>query len=277
MSEQNFASLLPGDADQSGFLDGVTATIVSARATTFDYNGKLAEPVPAIAVTFLPANGKESVQHYTVGKPADRAPSDDGARFKVFGSKKALPKDSNGLAFIISLINAGFPQDKVGDDLTVFDNTVVLLKSQAVPKTEGQEKDRTIVLAEKIVTLPWENKAPKAAATTKAAGKTAAAPAAAATATSPMADEAAKDAASNAVVAILADTKNQAGVKKAQVGSLAFRTLSQDPNRNNAVKLLSQLASEFLPTIVGTPVIAGDEMVGTVAFDGEKVYLEKAA
>lgn len=278
MSESQFTSLLPGDAIESGFLDGVTATILSARAVMHQYQNRPdLEPFPAIAVTFAPLEGgKESVQHYKVGKGEHRVPSDDGLRFKHFG-KGGLPKGSNGFAFVLSMINAGFPQDKISDDLSVFDNAVVKLRSEAVPKQNEGDKDRSIVLVEKVETLPWDNKgAAKGAKKTTAT----AAPKAAAGATvaniSPMSDEAAKEAAQQAVVAILSEKKNQGGVAKKDIGTLAFKALSQSPNRNNAVKLLSTQASEFLPTIAGALVQAGEEIIGTVGYENDKLFLVAA-
>jgi hypothetical protein len=273
-TQEQFASFLPENADQSGYLDGVQARIASVRATSFDYNGTLSTPVPAIAVVYEPEGGKETTQHYTVGKPDHRIPSDDGLRFKTFGGKKGLPKDSNGLAIVMSLINAGFPVDRLGsgDDLSVFDNTIVKLRSEAQPKREGQETARTIVLVDQIVTLPWEN----TAGTKKAAGKpatttgakptgakpaTAAKPAAAApvAAGSPINDEDAKQAALETVVKLLETNET---IAKAKLGPLSFRLLSNNPNRLNATKLLTTGASEFLPTLAEA---------GIITFDGETI------
>lgn len=276
MSESQYTSLLPGDAIESGFLDGVTATIVSARAVMHTYQNRPdLEPFPAIAVTFQPeGDGKSSIQHYKVGKGEHRVPSDDGLRFKHFG-KGGLPKGSNGFAFIVSLINGGFPQDKISDDLSVLDNCVVKLRSEAVPKQNEGDKDRSIVLVEKVETLPWENKvAAKGSKKTAAATATPKAPAPAAA--TPMDDEAAKDAATAAVVAILSDKKNASGVAKKDIGTLAFKTLSQNPNRNNAVKLLSTQASTFLPTIEGALVQSGEEILGTVGYKDDKLFLVAA-
>jgi hypothetical protein len=300
MSETaTYASLLPGNADVSAYLDGVEATIVSCRAATTDYDGKVTPAVPAIAVQFhvdsFAADKQPRIQHYSAGNPEHRIPSDDGKRFKVFGNKKGLPKDSNALQFVNSIVNAphvsgqgGFPQDRIGDDLSVFEGMRVKLRSEAQDKTrmvEGQKKDdskkeRTIVLVDQIVALPWENTvkpattaAPKATAKSAAPNPGTATPAAG----GPMADNGARDAALDAVVQLLADDKNAGAVEKAKLGPLSFRILSQNPNRLNATKLLSQNASEFLPTIVGAPVMKGDAMVGTVAFDGTKVTLAPAA
>lgn len=278
MSEQQqFASLLPGNADQSGFMDGVTATIIEVRASTFDYNGTLAVPVPAIKVTYRPhtEGAKDNVQHYTVGKPEHRAPSEDGRRFMVFGAKKGIPKDSNGLLFLSSLLNAGFPADKIADDLSVFDNTVALLRAEALPKTNEGQKDRQIVLVDKIVTYPWDNtvKATAPKTGTKAAPK---AQAASAPAAAPASDEATMTAATEAVMTILAEAKNRSGVAKKDIGTLAFKALSTNPNRNAAVKVLSTNTDAFLKTIAGSPVIVGEDMVGTVAWDGEKLSVAAA-
>lgn len=282
MAEQEtYASLLPADADVSGFLDGVEATITMSRTALFDYNGQVQPAVPAIAVQYhVDGAAKQGTpQHYTAGKPDHRVPSEDGTRFKTFGAKKGLPKDSNALKFVLSILNAGFPADKMSDDVSIFEGMKVLLRSEAQEKREGGDgKDRTIILVDKILSLPWENKAtgakgvaPKAAAKSTAAKPaaavkpTAAAKPAAVATVSPMEDDDAKQAAIGAVQELLADAKNGGTIPKAKLGPLSFRILAQNPNRLNATKLLSQLASDFLPTC--------DAFFG---FDGENVVALEA-
>lgn len=302
-----FASLLPENADISGYLDGVEAVIVSCRTTTTDYNGTVTPAIPALGVQYaVPSLAKDKqprVQHYSAGDAEHRIPSDDGKRFKLFfpDKHKGVPKDSNAFKFIQSILNAphvsgqgGFPRDRVSDDVSVFEGMRVRLKSEALDKVsskkvEGQKdskasESRTIILVDQIIALPWEQgaqqqaaAAPPAATQAPAQAAPAAAPPAPAAAGDPLGDANAVNAATDVVVALLADEKNGGAIDKAKLGPLSFRLLSNNPSRLNATKLLSQQASAFLPTIVGAPVIRGENMVGTVGFDGSKVTLVLAA
>ena len=300
-----FASLLPEHADKSAYLDGVEAIITVCRTCTTDYNGKVTPAVPALGVQYtVPSFAKDKqpkVQHYSAGDKEHRIPSDDGKRFKVFFPEKhkGLPEDSNARKFVQSILNAphvsgqgGFPRERISDDVTIFEGMRVKLKAEAQNKTrkvegqkeDGDDKNRTIILVDQILALPWEGAPQVAAAASPAAAAQAPAQSAAPVAAppaqaagSPLQDQNAVSAATDVVVQLLADPAHGGAVDKAKLGPLSFRLLAQNPNRLMATRLLSQNASEFLPTIVGAPVIKGDDMIGTVGFDGSKVTLVKAA
>ena len=121
-------SLLPEDAVASGgFLDDEDATLKTVRAVMFDYAGtRVNDPSPAIRAVFDRGDGEEWIEHYTCGKSKDQIPSADGKSFDNLradqGTRNGLPETCKGLMFLTSILNAGFPKDKVSNDLSVFDD-----------------------------------------------------------------------------------------------------------------------------------------------------------
>lgn len=150
-------SLQPENAVGGGAVADGVYLIKDIEAKMFDYGGK-AEAVPAICVTYHSDDGVETGQFYSAGNGAKLHPSGDGKRFEVIG------KNSNAFQWIGSILNAGFPKDKVDDDVTVFKGTRVLVESKAQPKRTGlkdQTEGKTIVLVSKILALPGAKSAPK--------------------------------------------------------------------------------------------------------------------
>ncbi len=284
-----YASLDPDAADATGFLDGATVTITSFKAGMFDYGGTRAA-VPALVVSFfnpaVPADKQPRPENYTVGSGEHRVPSEDGKRFKVFGGKKGLAKDSKGDRLIKSIIAAGFPKDKITDDVTVFEKMVCTVRTEALPKIEGNEKAGHVLLVDKIVTLPWDNKGevPTAAAAAPAASAPKAPAPVATGAAAPaggsfMSDENAKASALKVISTLVQDAKHKDGVPRKSLAQLGFKLLGQDPHRQGATKLLSVEASVYLPTIDGELVVSeAGEPIGTLKYDaGKDVVIFEAA
>lgn len=117
--------------------------IKSCKAHIFDYQGK-ADPVAAALITFENASGVLSEQNYSAGKTGSIS---DG-RFT------AVAKKSDLFQFITSAIAGGFPEDKLDDDISVFEGCRVLIRNEAKPKIESTDKDKTIALIEKVLALP---------------------------------------------------------------------------------------------------------------------------
>ena len=72
-----------------------------------------------------------------------------------------LNVNTNAVAFISSIVNAGFPEDKLANDISIFNgmgahvNQVAQPKRPGLKKPEGQE-GKTYLLVTKINRLPWE-------------------------------------------------------------------------------------------------------------------------
>jgi hypothetical protein len=263
-------SLRPSDAQAGGFLDDLDVTLREARFVIWDYMGK-ANPAVALKVTMEETDGITHEQYYSAGDPNKVTPSPDGKTLIPQAGATGLNNNTNALAFISSIINAGFPEDKLGSDASVFDGLGAHVNQVAQPKRAGlkdQKEGKTYLLVTKITRLPWDAATPKAAKgapvnrTAAPAGPRAVAPTPTATpvpsngAATPEMIEKAR----GTVISIL--TEKGGSVPRSKLSQEAFRLLSNDPDRNAIVKLVYD--DGFLVQSVAE---------GVFAFDGATVTL----
>lgn len=166
----NGISLKPKDAVEStGLLDDVDVEVVGAAFEMWDYNGTQPQSVPALklSMSVTDASGGQEVhdQYYSVGKPTDWAPTADGKQLQAIGTAVSLNSGSNGAILFKSLVEAGFPEDKIGDDVTVFVGTkghvnrLPAPKRPGLKKREGDTREAMILCFTRIISLPGEAKA----------------------------------------------------------------------------------------------------------------------
>jgi hypothetical protein len=252
-------SIKPSDAVAGGsMIDDADVKIASARWYLYDYNGKVANPVLAIGVDYVDPKSGESLssrQYYSAGEQSTKnfVPSADGRMAMPVGTAAGLSEGSNALLWITSLINSGFPEDKVTNDIGVFDNTVGHVNQVPQPKRQGMSGDgnKTILILTKIHTLPWQQAAgPAPIGKGAAAGKKAAQ---ANQAAAPAAVQQAQDTAAavsgdvqqKATDTVMSILINKGGVvPKAALAQEAFKLLAKEPDRNLIVQLVFK--DEFL-------------------------------
>lgn len=245
MAEER-ASLNPSSfTEGGGLLDGVEGTWKECRFTLWDYNGKIEVPGPALMVT-LDVGGEETVQYFSAGSAKEWAPAKDGKTLVKVGAVKGLSKSSNIGILLNSLLECGFPPDKMTDDCTVFEGMITRFARIEAPKRAGLEQkprksaDGTkeyaptnLVVAE-IVRYPWD--APKAGAgggKKAAGGKAAAAPAA---------DDTVTAVATEKVMEVL--MANPDGLAKKDLIMKVFQACTGDPNRAKITAAIN--SDEFL-------------------------------
>lgn len=185
------ASLNPDDMVAGGLFDDVNVKFDETRFTMFDYGGTRAEKTPAILSKMTDRDtGDEYEQYWSMGSGKDWVPSDDGKRMTFTGTKRKdeegndivpqLTLGTNGAIFLKSLVDAGFPKDKMGaGDISVIDGMVAHVVRVAAPKRSGIEKTpradgkdfgpARILTVEEIITMPWDKD--KGAGAPKTAGK----------------------------------------------------------------------------------------------------------
>lgn len=225
MAEEAGVSFNPNTAVASGtFLDDVDVVMETVRATLFDYNGTVNPPVPTMVVSFKTDDGSQSIQHYTTGDAKHFMPRADGKGLVPMGAKKALPTKCNAILFLTHLINAGFPADKIGGDLSVMDGTRIHVTQ--VPGTGPGAKP--IVVPAKVLSLPGE--APTKASPVAPVSATASTPA---SSNGDLTSDA-----SAGVLAILMNAPAQSIDKKALVQEM-FKAHMSHPNRNALVALVT--------------------------------------
>lgn len=159
---------------QGGLIDDIDITIVDAAFAEWDYNGSIASPVLALAVQFEDGDGKTYDQYYSAGDLQYFVPSDDGTMAVPVGDKQLLNDNTNAAKFFASLLECGFPEDKLGGgNVKCMVGTKGHVNRVAQPKRQGlirggknAEKEATVLLMSTITELPGEG--PK-----KVAGKVA--------------------------------------------------------------------------------------------------------
>jgi hypothetical protein len=245
----------------SGLIDDVDVTLISNKFALFDYNGTVTPGSPSLLVKMQDDEGNEYDQYYSMGSAKDWMPSEDGSQLLAVGSATSIRISSNGGILLKSLVDAGFPVDKLGDDITILDGTVVHVIRVPAPQRPGvkmtdKQKEReekygpaTILVVSEIRTLPWDKKTPKGApkAAAKPVGKPTTKPVAAKTtvkaAPAPEPEEEVSELSEKAINAVMEILANGPAAKK-ELPAKLFQTMKEDPDRNAIVKMVFD--DEFL-------------------------------
>jgi hypothetical protein len=236
-------SIRPSEAKEGGLLDDADVTIVQARFANYDFNGK-ADTKMVLAVE-MKQDGEEKshVEYYSAGDPKFFVPLADGKGYDCVADKTALYKSCNAIAFLGSLVKAGYPESKLGSDPSVIDGlkvhvSRVAAKARKFKDGRSSKEDATILLVTKL------NSA------VAGGGQGVSAPGVAAA--SPVEDKAVA-----AVSALLAANSGLLAVSR--MGTEVFKALAGKPERNDVLKLVTPawLASGDKPwTVDGDMVVA---------------------
>ncbi len=176
-------SLKPSEQTTGGLLlDDVDVSFDKCRFVKSDvledYNAP--DPVPGLLCELTPVESGEGLkQFFSCGSTKDFVPSKDGKRLESVSGVTGIRKSCNAAMLITSIVNAGFPEDQLGDEISNLDGMVAHVIQIAAPKRagllsdkrkgkDGKEYDRTITSVNKIVSMPGEGKKGK-----KGKGKTA--------------------------------------------------------------------------------------------------------
>jgi len=232
------ASLNPEDfVEGGGLIDDVDVVLKELSFEMFDYQGSAPE-TPSLKV-LMDVDGDEMDQYYSMGSPKDWMPSDDGKQLIAVGTASGIRMSSNGGIFLKSLIDAGFPTERLGTDISVVNGTEAHVIRVPAPKRSGikqtaKQKEReekygpaTILVVGEILTLPGESKAKG-----KAKGK--AKPAAGKGKPKPKTSGDVEEKTTEALVSILAEVGT---LTKKEIPGHLFKTLKDDPDRNEAIKI----------------------------------------
>lgn len=241
-------------AHGGGLLDDVDVTIKDVKFVEWDYNGSIPEAVLAFGVTYVDDEGAETDQYYSAGNLKDFAPSKDGKTVVPTGTKTALNDGSNFFSFIKSLVENGFPEDKLDDDMSVITGTYCHVKRAAQQKRTGiaatnkSGREATVLLVEKVLSLPWEKKTAKPGGVAKKSTPTVAGKSAAAAGGKTNGAAAAttdQDLYTDTVGAVVdAVIQNNGSLPKTSISKVLFNQLAKHPNRNKIATLAFK--DEFL-------------------------------
>lgn len=232
----NSASIKPSEMVEGGAVPvDQNLTIKAARFSFWDYNGK-APQTTAARLDLVTDEGVEHTQYYSVSSPDRFVPSQDGKSVVAVGSASSLSKSSTFAILMDNLVNAGFPENKLGDDISVLDGLYAYWigvpepKRSGLQRTEEQQKrseGKVILVPSQIHSLPWEKKGVKAAPASKPAAKTQAAPASVPASEPEDSDIAAK------AIEFASSVINQSGATTMQnIAVKVFQDLAKDPDRD---------------------------------------------
>ena len=240
MTKEAAASLNPEDfVEGGGLIDDVDVTFKECIFDMFDYNGKVVPGVPSLKIDMVMEDDEEATQYYSMGSANDWIPSEDGSQLMAVGKASSIRMTTNGGIFLKSLIDAGFPVDKLGDDITVLNGLQAHVIRVPAPKRPGLKKqdredgkkfEETILIVGEITTLPWEKSKPKGAPAKKVAPKGKAVPKGK---TKPEPEGDVNDV---AVVAVLSILESEGTITKKELPSKIFQTEKENPDRNAIVK-----------------------------------------
>ena len=257
MSEQQYVSINPDTFVQGGLIDDVDAILTSVRFTEFDYEGK-SDKVLALKVAFTTPDGEAHEQYYSAGDLKRFRPTDDGKHIVPVAGATCLVVSSNASQFLTSVANAGFPKNKMDRDISVLDGTGVHLRRIAqaerkgLAKKEGDDKQKTILVVEKILFQPGEKPTfvvgtgtSVAKGAPSGAGKSVGAPAGAASAPQASA-EAIDEKTTGYVLQVL--TENGGAFNKTTLPNALFKLLAaaKDPDQSKV------LNTAFKPEWIGS-------------------------
>lgn len=180
--EQEYVLLNPGEfAEGGGLIGDFDGEIADARFIMYDYNGKMDHAIPVAKIVFNNLEGDEVGQeYYSVGGDDDFAPDESGFRLIKLKSKATLTKTSKFGMFLTKLVVAGYPinrMDPASIEYLVGTKAHFLreaLETKGIAKAKD-EREKTVLLPSKVISLPGEGAATGAKAKAKGKAATAAA------------------------------------------------------------------------------------------------------
>tara|TARA_Y100000310_G_scaffold120427_2_gene119202 strand:+ start:5683 stop:6459 length:777 start_codon:yes stop_codon:yes gene_type:complete len=143
----------------------------------FDYQGKAPATVAAMIV-YVDDDGQEFEQQYSVGDPERFMPSSDGKTLVATGEAQSLSKSSNFSLLMNALINAGFPENRLSDDISTLDGLYTFNIGLPEPKRAGlarvavagePQREKVLSVPSQILRLPGEKGKGRAATRVPAA------------------------------------------------------------------------------------------------------------
>ena len=239
-----------------GLIDDVDVEVTKARFVQYDFEGK-SENGPSLCLMLVLADTEknEHIQYFSAGNLAYFVPSEDpknpdlnGITIVKVGEKESLNGGTNTAIMLNSLVQAGFPEDKLdAGDVRVLEglvghvNRVPQPKRSNIAKKEGQ-RDPMVLVFTKIISLPGESKPKTGAQTAKGS---AAKPAAV---VAPAGDELVEELTMELIG--LFGAREVTSMKKVEISQGLFKTIDKtNPNKNKLISMGSK--DDVLKTLEG--------------------------
>lgn len=240
MSKEMGIKLSPGEMVAGGGLwSDLDATVTDAKFVLTTFDGKSPTPVTVLQLEVLDDAGESHEQFLSTGKGKFR-PSSDGKMLVPEGEGVKLNSGSNFGLFMASMVKGGFPENRLGEDVSILVGMRAHFERVAAPKRTGLVKqaradgkvyEDTILVVTKVLQLPWDTpKTPVKGGKAPAKGKVSVAPKDSA------GDTSITDEAIAAVMEVL--ESNPEGLTKKQLAMAVFKVVAANPNKAGIVKLV---------------------------------------
>ena len=237
------ANLSPEEFVQGGgLIDDANVEFKECRFEMFDYNGTVIPGVPSLRITMETEEGEEVSQNYSMGNASEWKPSDDGKELLAIGKSTAIRTTSNGGIFLQNLVDAGYPAENLGVDISVLDGLKAHVIQIPAPKRSGLKRttekkyEDTILVVDEILEMPGEKKS-KSKTKSKAKGKS--------TKAKGKASKPTDDVSAQTEEAVMEVLLNSGGsIPRKKLPGEVFQVAKALPDRNEIVKM--SFDEEFL-------------------------------
>jgi hypothetical protein len=221
-------------------------TVKTARFSLFTYPNTNTQTTAAL-LDLVNDDGHEFNQAYSVSDPGKFIPSEDGKTLVAVGDAQELVKSSNFFLLMNAFVNAGFPENRLGDDISVIEGYYGYWIGIPEPSRPGLNRQpaagarpKVYSVPSKTLRLPWEKK--------PAGGK---APAVRSTVPAAVAKaEASQSATSEDVdpvalsLKFVRDTVKEGTMTRQVLAGRVFKDLAKDPNKNAIAGAIFKLTAE---------------------------------
>lgn len=259
MATERYISLKPSEATHGGgMVPEGEYEISDAKFINWDYNGSVQVAVPALGVEYKTDEDIKYAQYYSAGDAKNLEPADEGKRLRSKGTATALNDSTNCFAFMKSLVNSGFSEDKIADDISILVGCRVKVVHEAAPEREiGGRKieKKMIAVIGKVLSVPGEKTKKAATAAKKTSGNGS---------ESAMTGERLTKAA-GIIIGVLKEHGGQLD-KKAMSTAIFRKMPATDPDRGDILNLL--IDDGFLKDL-GSNGVLYDAKSGTVHYVGD--------
>jgi len=228
-------SIRPSDFVEGGAVPvDRNLTWKECRFNLFDYpkkDGTRGNMTTAAKIVYVDDDGQEFEQQYSVGDPERFQPSADGKTLVAVGVSESLSKSSNFYLLLNALINAGFPENKLSEDISTLDSLYTYnvglpepkrsgLAPRAVAEGEAPPRPKVLSVPSQILRLPWEK------GKSKAPGK------------APVVDTEAGDDSGDEVISakalafVAAHLGDDGSTTRQKLATAIFKDLAKDPDKD---------------------------------------------
>jgi hypothetical protein len=139
-------SLNPTDAEERPLDNRERVTVMEAFVESTDYGGRIDNKVPVMTIVFRTKSGLKRERSYSAGSGEHVQPNADGTGFDAVGDSKGLPAGCNTVAFLQSLVAAGFPASELaqGDVTCIVGLELVIMEVDQPQRFAPRSKPKLV-------------------------------------------------------------------------------------------------------------------------------------